>query len=104
MGPALLTADEVPDVGRLRLETRVNGELRQDAALADLIFDIPTLIETISAGITLEPGDVIATGPPEGVGIGFDPPASSSAATGWRSPSSRSEPSPIPSAEPIEEA
>jgi 2-keto-4-pentenoate hydratase/2-oxohepta-3-ene-1,7-dioic acid hydratase in catechol pathway len=52
----------------------VNGELRQDAPVADLIFDIPTLIETISAGITLEPGDIIATGTPAGVGIGFQPP------------------------------
>ncbi|GGG30512.1 hypothetical protein GCM10010964_18060 [Caldovatus sediminis] len=74
MGPAILTADEVPDPGALRLRTWVNGELRQDATVADLIFDIPTLIETISAGITLEPGDIIATGTPAGVGIGFQPP------------------------------
>ena len=52
----------------------VNGEMRQDAPVADLIFDIPTLIETISAAITLEPGDIIATGTPAGVGIGFNPP------------------------------
>jgi 2-keto-4-pentenoate hydratase/2-oxohepta-3-ene-1,7-dioic acid hydratase in catechol pathway len=74
MGPFLVTADAVPDVTKLRLVTRVNGEVRQDATLADLIFDIPTLIETISQGITLEPGDLIATGTPAGVGIGFDPP------------------------------
>ena len=74
MGPTLVTADQIPDVTALRLVTRVNGEIRQDATLADLIFDIPVLIETISAGITLEPGDIIATGTPEGVGIGFDPP------------------------------
>jgi 2-keto-4-pentenoate hydratase/2-oxohepta-3-ene-1,7-dioic acid hydratase in catechol pathway len=74
MGPCIVTADEVPDVTRLRLETRVNGEVRQDAAVSDLIFDIPTLIETISAGMTLEPGDLIATGTPVGVGIGFKPP------------------------------
>ena len=74
MGPAILTADEAPDPGALRLTTHVNGEKRQDAPVSDLIFDIPTLIETISAGITLEPGDVIATGTPAGVGIGFDPP------------------------------
>ena len=74
MGPAILTADEVPDPTVLRLRTWINGELRQDAPLSDLIFDIPTLIETISAGITLEPGDVIATGTPAGVGIGFSPP------------------------------
>ncbi|MFM7777254.1 MAG: fumarylacetoacetate hydrolase family protein, partial [Alphaproteobacteria bacterium] len=52
----------------------VNGEKRQDALVADLIFDVPTLIEAISAAITLEPGDVIATGTPVGVGIGFTPP------------------------------
>jgi 2-keto-4-pentenoate hydratase/2-oxohepta-3-ene-1,7-dioic acid hydratase in catechol pathway len=74
MGPCVVTADEVPDVTQLRLETRVNGELRQDAKVSDLIFDIPTLIETISATMTLEPGDLIATGTPVGVGIGFKPP------------------------------
>ncbi|MDA1089286.1 MAG: fumarylacetoacetate hydrolase family protein [Proteobacteria bacterium] len=74
MGPTLVTADDVPDVGKLRLVTRVNGDVRQDALISDLIFDIPTLIETASAGITLEPGDIIATGTPAGVGIGFDPP------------------------------
>jgi 2-keto-4-pentenoate hydratase/2-oxohepta-3-ene-1,7-dioic acid hydratase in catechol pathway len=74
MGPAVLTADQVPDPGKLQLRTWVNGELRQDALVADLIFDIPTLISTISAYITLEPGDVIATGTPVGVGIGFSPP------------------------------
>jgi 2-keto-4-pentenoate hydratase/2-oxohepta-3-ene-1,7-dioic acid hydratase in catechol pathway len=74
MGPAILTADEVPDPKLLRLTTHINGELRQDALVGDLIFDIPSLIEAISAGITLEPGDIIATGTPAGVGIGFQPP------------------------------
>ncbi|NKE45696.1 fumarylacetoacetate hydrolase family protein [Roseomonas frigidaquae] len=74
MGPAILTADEVPDPTTLVLTTWVNGEQRQKAPVADLIFDIPTLIEAISAVITLEPGDVIATGTPAGVGIGFNPP------------------------------
>ena len=74
MGPAILTADEVPDPTKLVLTTWVNGEQRQNAPVSDLIFDIPTLIEAISAAITLEPGDVIATGTPAGVGIGFDPP------------------------------
>ena len=74
MGPAVLTADEVADPRALRLRTWVNGELRQDARVADLIFDIPTLIATISRYITLEPGDIIATGTPVGVGIGFNPP------------------------------
>ena len=74
MGPAILTADEAGDVREMRLQTWVNGEARQDAAVADLIFDIPTLIETLSEGITLLPGDIILTGTPVGVGIGFQPP------------------------------
>jgi len=74
MGPAILTADEVPDPTALTLTTWVNGERRQHAPVSDLIFDIPTLIEAISAAITLEPGDLIATGTPAGVGIGFNPP------------------------------
>ena len=73
LGPWAVTADEV-DITNLQLQTRVNGELRQDTNTALLIFDVPTIIETLSAGITLEPGDVIATGTPVGVGIGFDPP------------------------------
>jgi len=74
LGPAIVTADEIPDVTKMHLVTRVNGEVRQDALVRDLIFAIPTLIETISAGVTLEPGDLIATGTPSGVGIGFKPP------------------------------
>jgi 2-keto-4-pentenoate hydratase/2-oxohepta-3-ene-1,7-dioic acid hydratase in catechol pathway len=74
MGPFLVTADEVGDVTALRLQTFVNDDLRQNALVADLIFDIPTLIETLSATTTLLPGDVIATGTPAGVGIGFTPP------------------------------
>ena len=74
MGPALVTADEVADVGKLRLQTRVNGELRQDAPVADLIFDVPTIIAALSAVMTLEPGDIIATGTAAGVGVGFKPP------------------------------
>lgn len=74
MGPALVTADELPDITASWLRTRVNGELRQEAPISDLIFDIPALIETISASVALEPGDVLATGTPPGVGIGFDPP------------------------------
>jgi len=73
LGPAILTADAVPDVRWLRVQTRVNGELRQDGALSDLIFDIPTLIETLSRCMTLEPGDLLATGTPAGVGMGFKP-------------------------------
>jgi 2-keto-4-pentenoate hydratase/2-oxohepta-3-ene-1,7-dioic acid hydratase in catechol pathway len=74
MGPCIVTADEMGDLGPQRLRTRVNGEERQDAALADLIFDVPTLLATISEVMTLQPGDIIATGTPSGVGIGFDPP------------------------------
>jgi 2-keto-4-pentenoate hydratase/2-oxohepta-3-ene-1,7-dioic acid hydratase in catechol pathway len=74
MGPWAVSADEVGDVSTLRVRSFVNGEKRQDASVGDLIFAIPELIATISAGITLLPGDVIATGTPAGVGIGFDPP------------------------------
>jgi 2-keto-4-pentenoate hydratase/2-oxohepta-3-ene-1,7-dioic acid hydratase in catechol pathway len=74
MGPVLVTADEISDVGTLRVQTRINGELRQDASVKDLIFDIPRLIAAISAAVRLEAGDVIATGTPAGVGIGFTPP------------------------------
>lgn len=74
MGPCLVTADEIRDVGKLQLITRVNGEVRQDAMVSQLIFDIPTLIETLSRVMTLDPGDLIATGTCAGVGIGFNPP------------------------------
>ncbi len=74
MGPAILTADEIADVEQLRVETWVNNELRQNDVVASLIFDIPTLIETLSRTMTLQPGDIIATGTPAGVGMGFKPP------------------------------
>jgi 2-keto-4-pentenoate hydratase/2-oxohepta-3-ene-1,7-dioic acid hydratase in catechol pathway len=73
MGPWIVSADEL-DGRDTRVRGWVNGELRQDASTRDLIFDIPTLIETCSRGITLLPGDVIATGTPAGVGMGFEPP------------------------------
>jgi 2-keto-4-pentenoate hydratase/2-oxohepta-3-ene-1,7-dioic acid hydratase in catechol pathway len=73
MGPWAVTGDEI-DVENLDIKCWVNDELRQSANTRDLIFGIPELIETISAGITLYPGDVIATGTPAGVGIGFTPP------------------------------
>jgi 2-keto-4-pentenoate hydratase/2-oxohepta-3-ene-1,7-dioic acid hydratase in catechol pathway len=73
MGPCILTADEVLDPAELGLRMRVNGETRQDSTVADLIFDIPTIIEVLSLGQTLEPGDIIATGTPSGVGMGRDP-------------------------------
>ena len=74
MGPAIVTADAAGTPPKLAISTWVNGELRQRAPINDLIFAIPTLIATISAAITLEPGDIIATGTPAGVGIGFTPP------------------------------
>ncbi len=74
MGPFIATADEVGDVAALELTTEINGETRQQARVADLIFDIPTLIEVMSRTMTLLPGDIIATGTPVGVGIGFTPP------------------------------
>jgi 2-keto-4-pentenoate hydratase/2-oxohepta-3-ene-1,7-dioic acid hydratase in catechol pathway len=73
MGPWLVSRDEI-DLADTRVRCWVNGELRQDANTRTLIFDVPTLIETISAGLTLMPGDIIATGTPAGVGIGFNPP------------------------------
>lgn len=73
MGPWIVTADEV-DGRKTRVRCWVNGELRQDGPTENMIFDIPTLIETISRGITLYPGDVIATGTPAGVGMGLNPP------------------------------
>ncbi|MCC6302225.1 MAG: fumarylacetoacetate hydrolase family protein [Gammaproteobacteria bacterium] len=74
LGPALVTRAAVPEVAALRILTRVNGETRQDGAAADMIFDIPTLIETLSAYVTLQPGDILSTGTPAGVGAGFTPP------------------------------
>jgi 2-keto-4-pentenoate hydratase/2-oxohepta-3-ene-1,7-dioic acid hydratase in catechol pathway len=73
MGPWITTADEL-DARSTRVRGWVNGELRQDGNTRDLIFGIPALVETCSRGITLLPGDVIATGTPAGVGMGFDPP------------------------------
>ena len=73
MGPCIVTADEL-DGNDTRVRCWVNGELRQDARTTDLIFDLPTLIETCSRGITLYPGDLIATGTPAGVGMGMTPP------------------------------
>jgi 2-keto-4-pentenoate hydratase/2-oxohepta-3-ene-1,7-dioic acid hydratase in catechol pathway len=73
MGPWIVTADEI-DAGHLDVRCWVNEELRQVANTKNLIFDVPYLLETISAGITLYSGDVIATGTPAGVGIGFSPP------------------------------
>lgn len=73
MGPWAVTRDSI-DISNTAIRCYVNDELRQESNTSLLIFDIPTIIETISAGVTLMPGDVIATGTPAGVGIGFKPP------------------------------
>jgi 2-keto-4-pentenoate hydratase/2-oxohepta-3-ene-1,7-dioic acid hydratase in catechol pathway len=73
MGPWITTADEL-DPENLEVKCWVNGELRQNANTRDLIFNIPFLVSTISAGLRLVPGDLIATGTPAGVGLGFNPP------------------------------
>ena len=74
IGPWLTTADEVGDPHGLRLRTWVNGELRQDSNTKQLIFDCFALVEHLSTAFTLEPGDVISTGTPGGVGIAMKPP------------------------------
>ena len=73
-GPALMTADEIDDLGALRVQTRLNGELVQDQPIGDMIWDIPTVIAYLSAFTPLAPGDVIATGTPGGVGDKRNPP------------------------------
>ncbi len=74
MGPYIVTKDEIDDLPSMQIQTLVNDEVRQQAEIRDLIFDIPTLIETLTLTGTLLAGDVIATGTPVGVGIGFTPP------------------------------
>lgn len=73
-GPWVTTADEVPDPGQLQLRTWVNDDLRQDSNTSDLIFGCQELVEFIAQTCTLEPGDLILTGTPSGVGMGMDPP------------------------------
>lgn len=74
VGPFLATPDEVGDVDNLRLWLTVNGQTRQDGTTANLIFKIPFLIAYLSQFMTLLPGDIVSTGTPAGVGLGFDPP------------------------------
>ena len=74
IGPWIVTADEIPDPHQLRLRTWVNDELRQDSNTKELIFDCFTIVEHLSTAFTLEPGDVIATGTPDGVGFARTPP------------------------------
>ncbi|SFV08991.1 fumarylacetoacetate hydrolase family protein [Pseudoduganella namucuonensis] len=73
MGPCIVTADEVPDPHNLNLWLKVNGQVKQNSNTRHLLFKIPALIADISSAITLEPGDIIATGTPAGVGAGMDP-------------------------------
>jgi 2-keto-4-pentenoate hydratase/2-oxohepta-3-ene-1,7-dioic acid hydratase in catechol pathway len=74
VGPRLVPSDEVGDPGNLGIRTTVNGETMQEASTSQLIFDVATLIEFVSQAITLEPGDLICTGTPSGVGAFRDPP------------------------------
>jgi 2,4-diketo-3-deoxy-L-fuconate hydrolase len=74
IGPYLVTSDEIPDPHVLSLVCRVDGEVRQNGNTKNFIFNIPFLVEFISRNITLEPGDVITTGTPAGVGMGMEPP------------------------------
>ncbi|MFO6494850.1 MULTISPECIES: fumarylacetoacetate hydrolase family protein [Bacillus] len=74
MGPFLVHKSMVGDPQNLKVETRVNGELRQSGYTKDMIFPVAEMIETLSSGMTLEAGDIIATGTPSGVGKGFNPP------------------------------
>ncbi len=74
LGPFLVTADEIEDVGNLRLSTTVNGELRQQSNTGNLIFSVAELVSFISHSMTLNPGDIIATGTPSGIGAGMKPP------------------------------
>jgi 2-keto-4-pentenoate hydratase/2-oxohepta-3-ene-1,7-dioic acid hydratase in catechol pathway len=74
MGPWIVTQDEIGEPVDLNILSRVNGELRQSSNTRNMMFDIPKLISILSQGLTLEPGDILATGTPAGVGMGFDPP------------------------------
>jgi 2-keto-4-pentenoate hydratase/2-oxohepta-3-ene-1,7-dioic acid hydratase in catechol pathway len=74
IGPWIVTSDDIPDPHRLDLRTWVNGELRQESNTKELIFDCFALVEHLSTAFTLEPGDVVATGTPSGVGIAMKPP------------------------------
>ena len=74
LGPWFVTKEEIPDVNNLRLWLKVNGKIFQDGNTNDLIFNIPALISYISKFMTLLPGDIVSTGTPHGVGIGFSPP------------------------------
>ena len=74
LGPAIVTADEIPNPQTLQIQTKVNGKVMQDSSTSDMIFDVATLIEFLSGSTTLLPGTIILTGTPGGVGAGMKPP------------------------------
>ena len=74
LGPFLATPDEIPDVGRMSMWLKVNGEFRQNSSTSKMIFDVPALVSYVSQFMTLLPGDLISTGTPAGVGLGMKPP------------------------------
>ena len=74
MGPVIVTADEFGDPQKKRISLKVNGVVKQDATTADMLFPVDAILEHLSRGMTIEAGDVIATGTPEGVGLGRTPP------------------------------
>lgn len=74
LGPCIVYKDEIKPPVELNVLSKVNGEIRQSSNTKHFIFDIPTIISDLSAGMTLKPGDIIATGTPSGVGMGFNPP------------------------------
>lgn len=73
MGPAVVHRSDIPDPQKLRLRMRVNGEVRQDASTSSMVFTVAQLLSALSAGMTIEPGDILATGTPEGVAMGRMP-------------------------------
>lgn len=74
MGPVLVHKRALPLPLKLDIKCWINGELRQDSNTREMIFNIPAIISDLSRGLTLKPGDIILTGTPSGVGMGFDPP------------------------------
>ena len=82
LGPAIVTRDEIPNPNALRIRSELNGQVMQDHTTADMIFDVPTLIESLSSTMTLKPGSVILTGTPQGVGFARKPPV-------WMKPGDR---------------
>jgi 2,4-didehydro-3-deoxy-L-rhamnonate hydrolase len=74
LGPWIVTADEIPDPQTLRLQTRVNGATKQDSSTRYMVFTVARIVEELSRGMALEPGDVVITGTPEGVGFARKPP------------------------------